>query len=160
MLPHVLVLLFGNVYCGYVCPFGALSELVGDVRAGGPALRPEAWRHVRVLKYGLLALLGLLFALTRDFGILASDPLIVFFGAQDPGWAFWLGLAGVALAFLFPRFWCRGLCPAGAFLALLNRVQVLRRILPRTHPGRCDLGVRTPRDLDCLCCDRCNRGPL
>jgi len=29
------VLVFGNIYCGYLCPFGALQELVGDLRTAG-----------------------------------------------------------------------------------------------------------------------------
>ncbi|HNT88474.1 MAG TPA: 4Fe-4S binding protein, partial [Candidatus Hydrogenedentes bacterium] len=60
-----------------------------------------------------------------------------------------------ALSFPYRRFWCRNLCPAGAFLALLNRPRILRRLSPPTHPARCDLGVRNAEELDCIRCDRC-----
>ncbi|MHC4974185.1 MAG: 4Fe-4S binding protein [Planctomycetota bacterium] len=151
----VVVLLGGNVYCGYVCPFGALQELVGDLRRRGVATdpQPRVWRYGRVVKYGFLALLALLFALTRDYGVLGADPLITFFG--DTGGVFLLGIAAVALSVVFRRFWCRNLCPAGAFLALLNGATLLRRFLPRAQVGRCDLGVRSADELDCLRCDRC-----
>jgi hypothetical protein len=155
----VLVLLFGNVYCGYVCPFGALQELVGDLRPRAlPAdPQPGSWQLGRATKYALLALPALLFALTRDPVVLMGDPLITFFSSSGTEWIFWFAVTALALSLVFRRFWCRNLCPAGAFLALFNRVQLLRRIVPRTQPGRCDLGVRSVRDLDCLCCDRCRR---
>ncbi|MHC4730375.1 MAG: 4Fe-4S binding protein [Planctomycetota bacterium] len=154
-LVPAVVLLFGNVYCGYVCPFGALQELVGDLRRRRFATdpHPSVWRYGRAVKYALLALLAVLFAWTRDYGVLGADPLITFFG--DAGGVFLLGIAAVALSLVFRRFWCRNLCPAGAFLALLNGVTLLRRLLPRAQVGRCDLGVRSTDELDCLRCDRC-----
>jgi spermidine synthase len=152
-----LVLLFGNVYCGWMCPFGALQELAGEGRGGAPGM--GAWRWGRSVKYVLLALLAAAFALTRDPAVLAADPLTAFFvifrrGIED-GWVFGFGAAAVALSFFFRRFWCRNLCPAGAFLSLLAGIGLLRRFLPAERPARCDLGVRSRADLDCLGCDRC-----
>jgi len=47
------------------------------------------------------------------------------------------------------------LCPAGAFLSLLNNIAILNRFLPAKRFGRCEFGL-TPRDqADCLYCDRC-----
>jgi hypothetical protein len=154
-LVPAVVLLFGNVYCGWVCPFGALQELLGDLRRRRPDTdpHPRVWRYGRVVKYGFLALLALLFAWTRDYGVLGADPLITFF--DNSGGVFLLGIAAVALSLVFRRFWCRNLCPAGAFLALLNGATLLRRFLPRAQVGRCDLGVRSAEELDCLRCDRC-----
>ncbi len=154
-----LVVLLGNVYCGYMCPFGALQELAGELKGRArtdPGL--AAWRWGRAVKYLLLSLLAAAFALTRDPSVLAADPLITFFSSQD-AWAFWLGISAAALAVIFRRFWCRNLCPAGAFLALLGGLRLLRRFLPAERPGRCDMGVRTRFDLDCLGCDRCRHEP-
>jgi hypothetical protein len=156
----VMVALFGNVYCGWMCPFGALQELAGDLRGkrgGEPG--PGAWRWGRSVKYVLLAIIAVAFALTRDPTVLAADPLTTFFAALRrgiaDGWAFGLGAAAVALSFFFRRFWCRNLCPAGAFLSLLAGIGLLRRFLPAERPGWCDQGVRARSDLDCLSCDRC-----
>lgn len=151
------VALFGNVYCGWMCPFGALQELAGERL--GTRLGPGAWRWGRLVKYVLLAVLAAAFALTRDPAVLAADPLTSFFvifrrGVED-GWVLGLGAAGVALSIVFRRFWCRNLCPAGAFLSLLAAIGLLRRFLPAERPARCDLGVRSPAELDCLGCDRC-----
>ena len=153
----VCVLLFGNVYCGTVCPFGALQELLGELRpkrfATDPA--PTTWRYGRALKYVLLLLLVILFAVTRDYAVLGADPLITVFSALRGPATVVLAAAVCLLAIVFRRFWCRNLCPAGAFLALLNGVRVFRRVLPPTRPGQCDLGVRAASELDCIQCDRC-----
>ncbi|HID21497.1 MAG TPA: FMN-binding protein, partial [Planctomycetaceae bacterium] len=77
------VLLFGNIYCGYLCPFGALQELVGDLRPPGWQTDPEKrwWRLGRSAKYLLLALLVVLFALTRSYRVLGADPLLMVFSS-------------------------------------------------------------------------------
>lgn len=156
LLP-ILTIGAGNVYCGYVCPFGALQELVGDCRPRGLDTGPSkpVWRYMRWVKYGLLCLLAVLFALTRDFTLFGVDPLVTFWGQGRGGTALYLALAVLALSFFFPRFWCRNLCPAGAFLALFKKVRVFRRLSPSTFPARCDLGVRNTEELDCIHCDRC-----
>ena len=70
-------------------------------------------------------------------------------------------LAILGLAFVYPRFWCRVLCPAGAFLALLNGIPRPKRLQPDIHPHACVFGVATPAELDCIRCDRCRcRGGL
>jgi spermidine synthase len=153
----ITVILVGNVYCGYVCPFGALQELVGDLRPrkldSDP--RKNVWRYGRAVKYVLLALVVVLFGLTRDYGVLSADPLLTVFSPFGDHWALWLASGLLASSFFFRRFWCRNLCPAGAFLALLGGVRLLRRLMPRTGPARCDLGVRSAGELDCLFCERC-----
>lgn len=153
----VVVLLLGNLYCGHLCPFGALQELIGDLRprawATDPA--PAVWRLGRSVKYLLLFVLVMAFATGRQAGALTADPLTSVFsnGIDNPTFLFAVAL--LVAAFFFRRFWCRSLCPAGAFLALLNAVKILRRQLPKVHPAQCDLGVRRARELDCIQCDRC-----
>ncbi|NLS94560.1 MAG: 4Fe-4S binding protein [Planctomycetaceae bacterium] len=156
----IVVLLAGNVYCGYVCPFGALQELVGDLRPGTLGTDPEkrTWRYGRAVKYVLLALVVVLFGLTRDYGVLSPDPLLTVFSPLRDLWTLGFASGLVVLSFFYRRFWCRNLCPAGAFLALLGGARLLRRRLPPAAPGRCDLGVRTVGELDCLFCDRCKHG--
>jgi polyferredoxin len=153
----LIVILAGNVYCGYLCPFGALQELLGDLRPKRWSFDPDkrVWRYGRAVKYVLLLLIVLLFAITRDFAVLAADPLISLFGSART-WSVTAMMAVILiLSLVYRRFWCRNLCPAGAFLALLGGLHVFKRLWPATRPTRCDLGVRTASELDCLCCDRC-----
>ncbi len=150
------VVLFGNVYCGFLCPFGALQEFVGDLVPGGRTIPDkQTWRYGRVVKYGFLFWLLVLFACTRDASVLQGDILITLFG-DTPGRAvLFLAFVAVALSVLSPRFWCRNLCPAGAFLSLFNGVSLLGRWMPQRYPNQCPFGVHSPADLDCIHCDCC-----
>ncbi len=156
-LVPLCTLLWGNVYCGYLCPFGATQELIGDLRPKRLRTDPDKriGRWGRMVKYLLLFLLVLRFAPTRDFTHIDADPLTTFFSVLRDRWTLLFGGVLIALSFPYRRFWCRNLCPAGAFLALLNRPRILRRLSPPTHPARCDLGVRNAEELDCIRCDRC-----
>ena len=67
-----------------------------------------------------------------------------------------LALAG---SLVYPRFWCRYLCPTGAFLSLLNGVAILKRYLPAKKFSRCEFGVTARDQMDCIQCDRCRYEP-
>lgn len=157
----VTSVLWGQVYCGYVCPFGALSELLSRLgrRLG---LRGYAERSVdlrlRYLKYGLLVALLVGFWVTDDITWLTVDPMQHVFGWNASGWM--LAVLGVTLvgALFYVRFWCRYFCPLGAFLSLANKVALWPKPAPRRQIERCDLGVRAEHDVDCIRCNRCVAG--
>ena len=74
------------------------------------------------------------------------------------GWLAWLVGASLVGALFYYRFWCRYLCPAGAVLALGNKLALLRRGSPRRDFRRCDLAARAEFDINCLRCHRCVSG--
>jgi len=160
----ILGLLFGNLYCGYLCPFGAAQELVGYLVAQRLRPRPAGapMRAARFIKYLVLAVFLIGFFVARDRRILGPDPLTSVFAlpVQSRMSVLTLATVGVILgvSILHLRFWCRYLCPAGAFLSLLNRVRLLRRLVPAKSFGRCEFGLTASDHLDCLYCDRCQRG--
>ncbi len=156
------VLLFGNLYCGYVCPFGAAQELLGYVlpRRLRPVSPRDQMRLARFIKYVVLAVLILAFFVSRDRRTLAGDPLTSVFGlrAAVSGWPAWMfGVIAVAVigSLFYARFWCRYLCPVGAFLSLLNHIRLPRRWVPVKWFGKCEFGLTANDHLDCLNCDRC-----
>jgi hypothetical protein len=156
------VLLFGNLYCGYVCPFGAAQELLGYVLPHRLRWAPErrAMRPARFIKYAVLAVLIVAFFVSRDRRTLAGDPLTSVFNLRAalavwPAWMF--GAVGIALigSLFYVRFWCRYVCPVGAFLSLLNHARLLRRWVPPQWFGQCEFGLTAADHLDCISCDRC-----
>jgi len=153
----LLVLVVGNIYCGYLCPFGALQELVAWLRPARFNTDPgKAVRHYgRLVKYALLFLFTVLFAFRLNPSVASADPLVTLFGEHPHGLPLAVGATVLILSFFYDRFWCRYLCPTGAFLSLLNGVQGLWRFLPKRHPKLCVYGITDTRDLDCICCDRC-----
>ncbi|MFZ2146206.1 MAG: 4Fe-4S binding protein [Sedimentisphaerales bacterium] len=170
-----LVIIFGNIYCGYICPFGAAQELLGYVLPGRfkQPIPPESMRKARFVKYVVLLVLIIVFFFSRNRTTLAADPLISIFNPATLSFDRYPPLAGRFSIFdfrsamlliaaivligsvFYGRFWCRYLCPAGAFLSLLNNLAILKRYLPAKRFGSCEFGL-TPNDrMDCIHCDRC-----
>ncbi|MFA7173522.1 MAG: 4Fe-4S binding protein [Kiritimatiellia bacterium] len=149
----LLVVLFGNIYCGWLCPFGALQELAGCGIRHTPD--KKIWHYARFVKYILLFALVIFFGCGGGGAIFTADPLVSFFSSSRSTVILCFGTAAVLLSVFFGRFWCRNLCPAGAFLALLNRIRLLRQWIPNVPFARCDYGVIHRDELDCICCDRC-----
>jgi hypothetical protein len=106
----------------------------------------------------VLFVLIMVFFVSRNRTTLAADPLIAVFSGSPALYTVSAGLiVAVALigSIFYTRFWCRYLCPVGAFLSLLNSVIVLKRFLPAKRFGRCEFGLTAKDQMDCLYCDRC-----
>ena len=154
-------LAFGQLWCGYICPFGAAQEFLSRLgrRLG---LRRYAHRQLdrglRFVKFLLLGgMLGAVLLYDRPFWA-SFNPMQHAFGGHVAGWM--LLVLGLSLAgsLFYVRFWCRYFCPFGAFLALSNKIALLQRLAPARRFEHCDLGVRDEFDLDCIRCNRCLTG--
>jgi NosR/NirI family transcriptional regulator, nitrous oxide reductase regulator len=164
----VSTVLVGRLYCGRVCAFGALTQLMD-------AVLPARWRvdvprrierNASRIKFAVLGLTLAYFMLTRDmlvyryvepfwmFGMFASMPL-------------WIGLGVLLVASVFVRnLYCRFVCPIGATLGVLSLVSAYR--IKRWSECRtcricqkaCQWGaIDGPRILvtECVRCDDCER---
>jgi predicted membrane-bound spermidine synthase len=154
----VTTLLFGQVWCGYLCPFGALQELISRLgRRLGLRVYPDRplEQRMRYIKYVLLAIVLTVVWTTEEGTWATFDPMQHAFGGRLSGWMLWLtGLVLIGAGFHY-RFWCRYFCPMGAFLALGNKLALLQRLAPKRRFEHCDLGVKGEFDLDCIRCNRC-----
>ncbi|MBN1766590.1 MAG: 4Fe-4S binding protein [Sedimentisphaerales bacterium] len=153
----LVVFLLGNIYCGYLCPFGAIQEIISFILPVKWRTLPtrETMRWARFGKYIMLLVLVCLFFLSWDRQVLESDILTGVFSRYWSEYHWEIIVFMLLASLVFVRFWCRYLCPAGAFLAIVGFWAPLKRILPRKVFARCDLGVAGPRELDCINCDRC-----
>ena len=160
--------LWGRVYCGRMCAFGALTQLIDRVV-------PPSWqvkvprtleRRASYVKYAILAGAVGYFVVTRN-------PLI--YPYVEPFWLFgfhgtpvlWTALAVLLVTTVFVRnLYCRFLCPVGAFLGVLSKLTVFRikrwnecstcRICEKA----CEWGaIRGPQIVlsECVRCDDCER---
>jgi predicted membrane-bound spermidine synthase/Na+-translocating ferredoxin:NAD+ oxidoreductase RnfG subunit len=157
----VTLLLFGQAYCGYVCPFGALQEFIS--RLGRRLYLRRYPVHgielrARYLKFILLGLMLCSVWLSDDVTWSTFNPMQHVFGGHFPPWMLLITGLGLIGALFYYRFWCRYFCPFGAFLALGNKLALLKRFTPRRRFEHCDLGVRDEYDIDCLHCHRCLSG--
>lgn len=149
----LLALGFGQIYCGYLCPFGAAQEILSRLgfvrkpnREGGP---------LRSVKFWILTAVLLVFFVVRSDSITAFDPLQTVFGQRYNRWTVPLLITIGVFSLLYFRFFCRYLCPAGAFLALFNRFALFIGFARPKAYSDCDLGVRARWDVDCIQCNRC-----
>jgi spermidine synthase len=157
----VASILFGQVWCGYLCPFGALQELAS--RLGwllGLRTYPDRRldQRARWLKFLLLAFVLIAVWVSGDVTWASFDPMQHAFGGRLAGWILVLVILVVLGSLFYVRFWCRYFCPMGAFLALGNKIALLQRLAPKRRFEHCDLGVRGEFDLDCIRCARCLSG--
>ncbi|MHC4616978.1 MAG: 4Fe-4S binding protein [Planctomycetota bacterium] len=162
----LLVIIFGNIYCGYICPFGAAQELLGYIiprRFRQPPAR-DTMQKARFVKYIVLLVVIIVFFFSRNRTTLAADPLISIFNLRFSTYdlqsaVLWIAGIGLVGSILYTRFWCRYLCPVGAFLSLFNNVVLLKRVLPVKKYGKCEFGLTGRDKMDCIYCDKCRYEP-
>jgi polyferredoxin len=145
-----LTAVLGRFFCGWICPLGALQQLVSWV--AGPTRRklPKINRYRRWfnLKYVILTVLLVWAALgVNHIGWIdpiallhrgvASGVRPLWHGGLSP--AGWVSFGLLALILLLsaahPRFFCRAACPLGALLGIAARLAPLR--IRRDPAGSC-----------------------
>jgi polyferredoxin len=165
LVPTVTALFAGRLFCGYVCPFGALQELLHVKRL---RLRiPERW--MRVLRFLPYAILVYLVARVLATGVLTWDgatPFKAFFTLGGTPLTLGISALFVLLSVFVFRPFCRLFCPLGAWLSLVSRVSPfhIRVGSSCVSCGKCDAVCscgaidrgRTSRG-DCLLCGECIR---
>lgn len=153
----LLTLLFGRVFCGWICPLGTLQHLASRLFSGRQRRESQLvnrYRRWYALKVYLLvallvgALLGTLQSGWVDPLSLTARGLASGLWAALPGGRSvpggWLAaglLLGILVASRFiPRLFCRALCPLGALLGLFARFslfRIRRRVSACTDCGAC-----------------------
>jgi NosR/NirI family nitrous oxide reductase transcriptional regulator len=141
----VTLLLWGRgVYCGWLCPFGALQELTFQVfqRFRLPRFEIPAMVHERLwaLKYIiLLTLFGLsLQSLTQAERLAEVEPFKTAITLRfTREWGFVLYAAGlVLLSALNRKFYCKYLCPLGAALTIPGKFRIFDWLRRHRECGR------------------------
>jgi NosR/NirI family nitrous oxide reductase transcriptional regulator len=164
----VSTVLWGRFYCGRVCAFGALTQLID-------AVFPSRWRYevpkaiearAAWIKFGVLASVLAFYVATHDVRIYQYvEPFWMFGGFGTT--AMWTGVGLLLVSSIFVRnLYCRFLCPLGATLGVLSNLTVFR-IKRWSECNTCKICQKTcewgaidgPRILvtECVRCDDCER---
>ena len=138
------VFLWGRaIFCGWLCPFGALQELLfkaGQLLNIRPVVLPEILQKwLTKVKY--LVFLGLVGLTFYSFNLAISgtqiEPFktaITFrFDAPWPALIYAILLLGIGL--FVERFYCRFICPLGGGLAILGQLRLFNWLKRRTECG-------------------------
>lgn len=130
-----LAILFGPVFCGWICPLGSVQEWFGKL---GKKILGKRYNQLmpkkldKVLRYLRYILLGLVLYNTAVSGMLL-------FANIDPYYAlyhFWTGETAIAalvilgvtllLSLVVERPWCKYACPYGAMLGVFNFFRIFK----------------------------------
>jgi ferredoxin-type protein NapH len=186
VLPVIgIYLIFGRAFCGWVCPMDFLFEIVDGFRD---------WSKIKVkaspkIGYGIAAgllvvsgLIGIPFFtnyishLTNFFRFITGGVFLALDLPFEPSVLAYSGGVIVLLLvveYIFPRTWCRVLCPVGKTYGLFNKVSLLKLKFQEGSCGECNLcdqvcymNVKIARNIDqpglrdtnCIYCGRCAEG--
>lgn len=149
--------LLGRVVCGFLCPFGLIQDLLNKIPHPKITVPKKIDRPLRYLKYVVLIVMVILLPLfgkseggvnppyfckylcpagTLEGGIplvLANPALRQLAGALF-NWKVGLLVLILTGAVFIPRFFCRYLCPLGAFYSVFNRFSFYQMSLDQ---GKC-----------------------
>lgn len=152
------IMLMGRVWCGVLCPEGALSEFASRHGRGGAIPRWLRWGGWPFVAFVLTTVYGQLISVYEY----PQAALLILGGST---------LAAVAVGWLYgkgKRVWCRYLCPVSGVFALLARIAPVHfRIdserwdsYPRRTPAVDCAPLLNVRQLDgmaqCHACGRCS----
>ena len=146
LLPLIAALLWGRVFCGGVCPLGAIQELF--------ALRPiQVPRHLAealgLLRYVYLAVAVVLATSGGVFLICRYDPFVAMFRMSGQAHMLVLGACMLVIGIFVARPYCRFFCPYGVLLGWASRLSWKRITIT---PDEC---------IQCrLCEDSCPYGAI
>lgn len=164
----VSTVLFGRLYCGRVCAFGALTQLMDAILPD--RLRIDVPKAIEKragwIKFGLLAFAVTYFLTTKDMMVYRFVEPFWMFGLLETR-PMWIGLGVLLVATVFVRnLYCRFLCPVGATLGLMSYLTVFK-IKRWSECNTCKIcqkacewgAIDGPRILvtECVRCDDCER---
>jgi ferredoxin-type protein NapH len=166
----------GRFWCGWVCPFGTVQDLVHRIKGGRDSVDLPRTPWTKFLVLGIALLLAWLFAdlmfckICPAGSLFAAIPQRFASPELNFGSFFYVHVATLAIAlaafFLISRVWCRYLCPLGAVLGAFNRLSIMK---VRVDFARCTdckqclkvcpMKITQPEDIenstDCTRCGRC-----
>lgn len=136
LLPIIFTLLFGRVFCGGVCPLGALQELV-NIR--NYRLSRALSLALGILPWFVLAFAILFAATGSGFLVCRFDPFIGIFRLSGEFGLLVFGVLLLIAAVFTGRPFCRFLCPYGAILGFVARFSIWHIKITAKPCINCDL---------------------
>jgi len=150
----ISIIIAGRFYCGWLCPFGALSEFIGRLpfrKWSIPVETDDRWRE---LKYILLGLISIIVFTSRrvEFGNYETYVTLFSFHGNYLTWS--LVVITLLANVKIERFWCRYLCPVAALTGMLSR-----KDSGYVSRHDCPVGNKPmPLISECIRCNRCYKG--
>jgi transcriptional regulator of nitric oxide reductase len=156
----ISLFIFGRgLFCGWLCPFGALQEVMGllakKLSIRQIKISPKHHKHAQKIKYIILfVLVGTSFySLSLAEKLAEVEPFKTSLTLNFV--RYWPFVLYAMLLLLFSlkihKFYCRYLCPLGAGLAIIGRFPLLKWLTRRKECGSpCQLCRNKKCDIDAI----------
>ena len=165
LMPDIIILLFisiftafsGRFFCGWMCAFGSLGDFIYKIRTmltkkttNIPVALDRGLKGIKyLLLFGFIVFVwGFQFISIPSgvspwdlFGVLMSFGNWPTISQLVEGWipATIILLAILAGSFVIERFFCRYLCPLGAYFFIISRIKSITIVKERENCGNCTL---------------------
>ena len=119
----VLPIIFGkNFYCSFLCPFGALQELLGKIPLPKKSFPPKFMKGVSIFKVVILIFLyaSMISGLFTD--LTWFEPFSAFKFEVAALTSLIIAALFLIISLFISRPWCRFFCPTGTLLNLLSKI--------------------------------------
>ena len=172
----ILALFFGPVFCGWVCPFGSVQEVIGKIgkkffkKKYNQLIPTKIDPYLRYIRYVVLAIVLYETVVVGKIIFQDYDPYFALFNFWSDE-VTWMAFAilGVTLvgALFVERPFCKYACPYGAVLGIFNTFRIVKlsrnartcincrrcdRVCPMNITPSDDTYVRNHQCISCLEC--------
>ncbi len=175
-LVFISAVVFGPVFCGWVCPFGSFQEWIGSIgrkifkRRYNRFIPPNFDKLLGFMRYVVLIWVVYVTAVSAKLIFAEYDPynaLFTFWTSEAQVAGIVILVLVIAASMFVERPWCKYACPYGALLGLTNLIRpvsIKRNADTCISCGKCDRacpmninvsGTGNVRDIRCISCLEC-----
>ncbi|TCX53431.1 4Fe-4S binding protein [Dehalobacter sp. 14DCB1] len=117
-----IVFLGKNLYCAWICPFGAVQESLNKIAGFKPlGISQTVIKKLKLVPPTILWVAFILGTCLGNYGTLDYQPFGALFLLKAT-WVIWLMLpVFLFMSLFFNRFYCQFFCPVGFIYNLINR---------------------------------------
>jgi polyferredoxin len=163
LIPVVLALFWGRVFCGSICPFGAIQELLYIARIK-LKIPDQISKILLKLKYIILIYIVARILITNEVILSGYTPFKSLFIMGGNTGTIVLTVITALLSLIIFRPFCRFFCPLGALLGLissLSQKQLLKLencVECNKCKNECEVDAIDNGKInkkECICCGKC-----
>jgi polyferredoxin len=173
-LTIVFAIIFRRSFCGNICPFGAVQELLGLITPKKVKIQKAIDKHLRKGKYIVLVLSVFMAWITLSLWLSPFDPWAAFahiYKGEEMLEEYLIGtfvlIATIIASLFISRSFCKYLCPAGALYGIIGKLSPYKIIRDSAKCINCkECTNKCPMDIEvhnlqnvtsaeCINCNKC-----